>query len=103
MKAEIQKEIDFTKEEKVFEKISNRCVSWSIEHNDHKLIYQTAKEYIDEMPIIGELFVSKEQKELAIERDEIWHLCFFPDTPIGSVSVYAADFEPLLEYMKNEF
>lgn len=101
---EIKNGIDDTKGEyKVFEKINNRCVAWSIEHNDHNLAYQTVKEYIEDTPIIGELFVSKEQKELAIERDEIWHLCFYPDTPIGSVSVYAADFGALLEYIRNEF
>lgn len=63
----------------------------------------SAKEYIEENPYILSCFVSNEQKQLVIDRDEIWELQYYPDTPIGSVSVYAAEFEALLEYIKNEF
>ena len=72
-------------------------VSFTIRHNDHKAVYETAASEIESWgPHNGPRFVSEEEKRKAIETDSIWEACWYPDTPIGSYSIAASTLEALL-------
>ena len=54
-------------------------------HNAHKDVYETIEEYYD-----PEDFVSKEEWRNAGESDSVWHVQWYPDTPIGFYTVCAS-------------
>lgn len=71
-----------------------------LEHNAHKNIYQSVKDWIleDNSMLYWE---SAEHKERAIESDEVWTLQWYPDTPIGFYMIAAPTLEELLKYAKK--
>lgn len=68
-----------------------------LSHNEHKNYYETVQEWYDRFAEpIGD-WISYKQKKKAYETNNCWHIQWFPNTPIGSRSLLAADLEPLLE------
>ena len=63
-------------------------------HNEHRNYYESAQEFIENRNLEEE-FISPEEMEKAIAEDSIWHLQWYPDTPIGSYSVCAASLEAI--------
>lgn len=66
----------------------------SLEHNQHKNIYETAEEWIKNNGWCD--WESEDQKLKAIETDEIWTLRWYPETPIGFYAIAAPTLEDLL-------
>jgi len=66
-------------------------------HNEHKDIYQTATDWLNEHQELHD-WKNEEHKLRAISTDEIWILHWYPDTPIGFYSIVAPTLEELLEY-----
>ncbi len=70
--------------------------SLHLTHNDHKGCYQTVAQSI-EMEDHGYCcWVSEEQKQKAIDTNDCWFLQWYPDTPVGSCILAAADLDVLL-------
>jgi hypothetical protein len=80
----------------------HKC-SLTLTHNPQRDEYMTAAQYIaeDDTRECPFDWVSPEQKQKAIDTDEIWELMWYPITPIGSHMLAAADLEVLLERAKT--
>jgi hypothetical protein len=74
----------------------NHAASLTLEHNDHKGIYQSAADWIAD----NEMFDWRDDaaKQRAIETDSIWTLMWYPDTPVGSYDIAAPTLEEVLEW-----
>lgn len=80
-------------------------INLSIEHNPQAINYETVEQYTarsedhqkDELD-----FVSPESKLKAIATNELWGCHWYPDTPVGFCSIYAATLEELLEFLESE-
>ncbi len=68
-----------------------------LEHNTHKGYYETASQHLDRLELEPD-WPSPEERAKAIDRDEIWTLQWYPETPIGFELVAAASLEALLEF-----
>ena len=69
-----------------------------IEYNEHKGDYKTASEWVEEQDEDSlKEWVSKEQRDKAVQNDTVWRIQWYPDTPIGFYVLYAADLAPLIE------
>lgn len=79
--------------------------SLHLTHNDHKTNYQTVAEWWEDAQAMRRMddedWVSPEQKQKAIETNELWELQWYPDTPIGFLYLAAADLDALLEAVKS--
>ena len=78
-----------------FAEIAKRAVSISIEQNEHHGYYETAEQFLtgiedDHAP---HALYSDEMRTEMISRDSIVHIQCYPETPIGSWSVYHWDLE----------
>ena len=71
----------------------------SISINEHTSGYQTVKKYLENCQLIyGEdLEISEEIKKVMIDKNIMVNIVFYPDTPIGSYSVYHYDVEEALD------
>lgn len=70
----------------------NRCkASVSVEVNLHRDSYQSVEEYLDNTGQAKDIALDVLQ-EMA-KRDTIVRIQFYPDTPIGSYTVYDSDLE----------
>ena len=77
-----------------------------LRHNDHLNVYETAEDVIlqDEANHgpHGADFVSPEQRQKAIETNEIWELHWYPDTPVGFYRLRAAELSALIAAVQEE-
>lgn len=70
-----------------------------LEHNPHLTSYATVERYTDDLD--DDEWVSAEQRQKAIEAGCLWTLTWFPNTPVGSHSLSAADLDVLLAAAKE--
>jgi hypothetical protein len=77
--------------------------SLHLTHNDHKSVYQTVAQSIEQGDhgYVDDSWVSAEQKQKAIETNECWTLQWYPDTPIGFCILSAADLDVLIEAARH--
>jgi hypothetical protein len=77
--------------------------SLQLTHNAHKDDYQTVEEWWSYLTRIGNFddrdWVSPLQKQKAFITDEVWELIWYPNTPIGSQRIMAADLSAIFEYL----
>lgn len=79
-------------------KFPEHKASLHLEHNEHKAMYQTVAVYLEENDWFkDDEWVSPEQKQKALDTNELWRLQWYPDTPIGFYTLMAADLDVLLE------
>jgi len=75
----------------------------TLEHNNHRNVYQTARKWWaeeserdpDNPPYDWE---SDEARERALATDEVWTLHWYPRTPIGFFCIAAPTLDELLAY-----
>lgn len=79
-------------------KLPEHARGLTLEHNIHKNYYQTVVEHLADLN--GDLYdwPSDEEKQRAIDTNELWTLQWYPKTPIGFNAVAAATLEALLEF-----
>ena len=70
-------------------------------HNDHKNMYQSVEQWIEEHNEFYECR-SPEEKQRAIELNEVWTLQWYPDTPIGFHAVAAPTLSELILFANEE-
>lgn len=75
----------------------------SLVHNEHKSIYQSAEQWLENQAAFGPVdwFVSDAERERAIAMDSIWVLQWYPSTPIGFHRLAASSLEALLEALPH--
>lgn len=73
--------------------------SLSLTHNAHRNCYETLAAHLEHADDAPEYWVSPEQRELALQRDEIWELRWYPDTPVVFCTMRAADLGALMEWL----
>lgn len=81
-------------------KLPRHKASLHLTHNAHRDYYEGAAEFIHGREQLSnhELdWAAPGQKEKAIAEDSIWCLQWYPQTPIGSYELWAADLDVLLE------
>lgn len=69
-----------------------------IRHNDHKNVYETIEQY--ERGDSSDYWISEEERQKAIETDELWELQWYPETPVGFYMIYGSTLEAVLEAAK---
>lgn len=71
----------------------------SLEHNQHRNVYEDAFVWIEDNEWCD--WESEEAKQKAIDTDEIWTLQWYPETPVGFCAVAAPTLEDVLR-LANE-
>ena len=73
-------------------------LSLTLSHNEHENYYKTVRDSVDQGDhgYEADCWVSPEQQQKAISRNECWTLQWYPKTPIGFKILSAADLDVLL-------
>lgn len=69
----------------------------SLTVNDHRDVYQTAKQAIEDLESMGHTVDDDDVRAKMIELDTIVDLHFYPDTPVGFYKVLHYDLEMALD------
>lgn len=77
-------------------KFPRHAAGLHLTHNDHKSVYETVAQSIEDGRYDSDAFVSDEQREKAIATNECWELHWYPDTPVGFCVLLAADLDVLM-------
>lgn len=88
--------------------LSNELIKWLpkhkcglyIEHNAHRDIYQTLQQFIDENEHYD--WSDEQEKLLALIRNEIWTIQWYPETPIGFHALAFGSLESMLKFSMGE-
>lgn len=93
--------LDELKNKLVRGEYSSLTISW----NDHACNYASVERFFTEWGEGNDYnWVSEEEKQKAIANNSLWHAQWYPDTPVGSYSVYASTFEALYKHLQeNDF
>ena len=71
----------------------------TLEHNPHKGVYEDVEEY---MKRDVDDWVSEEERVLAYEKDELWTLRWYPETPTGFYTIAASSLEALKSWVEDK-
>lgn len=75
-----------------------KSIALSLTYNDHKIVYETAAQHINDNPdYYSDAWVSEEQRLKAIATNELWTLHWYPNTPVGFNVLHSAELDPLLD------
>jgi len=72
------------------------AASLHLTHNQHKSYYETVAKAIESGTYDDEDWINPEQRQRALETNDVWELQWYPDTPVGSYRLLAADLDALL-------
>lgn len=74
---------------------SHKCGLY-LEHNQHKDVYESAEDWINNHELFR--WINDESKQRAISTDSIWTLQWYPETPISFHAIAAPSLFELLRY-----
>lgn len=77
-------------------KFPKHAAGLTLNHNEHKNVYETVQEFTEVEDPIGE-WISEEQKKKAYETQELWEIQWYPDSPVGFICLWACDLDELLK------
>lgn len=86
--------------------LKEKFSSLTIGFNDrHACNYCDAKRYASEYDEYkpGDDWISEEDRAEALEKNSVWSIQWYPDTPVGFYSKYASSLPKLLEAVFSEF
>ena len=75
-----------------------KCISFTINYNQHKVFYDDAATYITEQKL--NIKSDSERAEM-IDENEIWEIDWYPNTPVGSFQCAASTLEKLLQFARE--
>ena len=88
---------------KITDSLPEYKVSLTIRHNDHKTTYETLSQYLEDLASLqdedafnADSWISRADFDAAIESDSIWEVHWYPETPVGSCTVYGSTLENAL-------
>ena len=99
--------IDVSELEKaLLSKLDGEFTEIIINYNYHAINYTDAKEWL-ESGHHGDLdanddFVSAEERQLAIEKNSIWSIQIYPNTPVGSYTVAASTLQACVDFLMRD-
>lgn len=67
-----------------------------ITHNEHKDLYQSAEEFINDCYELND-FTSAEDRQKCIDTGELWCVHWYPHTPVGFHRVCGSSLELVLD------
>jgi len=73
-----------------------------ITHNEHKDLYKTVADFIEDRCDLRDSFISEAEKAAAISLNELWTIQWFSETPLGSYTVCASTFQATLNAANAE-
>jgi hypothetical protein len=76
-------------------------LSLFLTHNQHKVYYEPLAEYIQKFG--DEEWVSLDEKAKALETNDLWELCWYPETPVGSHLLCASTLDALMAAVEERF
>lgn len=84
-------------------KFPEHKASLTLAHNEHLDYYTTVKEEIEDRPdwYRDDDWVSLEEKQKAIDTNEVWTLQWYPDTPVGFHKLHASTLEALMHQFQD--
>ena len=82
----------------ITELVSYCKASVSLDVNDHRAVYQTVEQWLEDENHDGQLEIDEAAKEEMIRTDTCYRLQFYPDTPIGFYVIYG----PTLDWVLTE-
>ena len=78
-------------------------VSLTITHNEHKTTYEPLAQYLEDLASFqskeafdAHQWISRADFDAAIEADSLWEIHWYPETPVGSCTVYGSTLENAL-------
>ena len=74
-----------------------RHLTLTLEHNPHKSVHQPLAEYLADHEHDVQ-FETPAERDRALAEDSLWVLQWYPDTPVGFLTVAAADPLSLFKY-----
>lgn len=74
-------------------------------NDEHSCNYCSAQKYADEYGQYepGDMWISDEDRTLALRTNSVWSIQWYPDTPVGFYRKYASSLPKLLEAVLAEF
>jgi hypothetical protein len=77
-------------------------MSFELSHNPHKPNYYSISEYLDIYVGENATWADDDQRQKALDTDELWEARWFPATPIGVCMLVACDLSVLLSVLEGE-
>lgn len=77
------------------------ALSFTINKNEHKLYYETVEKYLSNLPIDFDVWISKEDKQKAIDTNVLWEIHWHPSTPVGSYSLYGTSLVEMIQHIDS--
>src|SRR4051812_9176055 len=75
---------------------SHKC-SLTLEHNPHKVLYRTVAQWLEEVDVEpGLTWPSPQERQRALDTNEVWVLTWYPNTPIAFQWVAATTLDGVL-------
>lgn len=79
-------------------KFPNHKYGMLINHNEHKLYGRTVKQFFEDAAADKSEFESMEKKQECIDKNEIWMMQLYQNSPQVSRTIYAPSFEELIKF-----
>lgn len=82
-------------------KLPTELCGLTINHNPNRVLYQSVKEYIEQLEELGASHIDEwkdeKSKQIALETNQLWEIHWYPNTPVGHCIVFAPTLEEALE------
>lgn len=72
-----------------------------LDYNGHMGSYMTIEEYYEDCLGSSDEWISEEERKLAIDNNSVWHIHWYPNTPIGSYKILCHSLEKGLKYLQE--
>ena len=77
-------------------------MSFSLRHNPHKSNYYSMSEYLDIYVGENATWAGDDQRQKALDTDELWEAEWHPSTPISTCTLVACDLHVLLSVLEDQ-
>lgn len=84
--------------EELFARLTDLSIAWSVERNEHKLVYEPLAHYVNNHPLdYDEEDITPEHLAAALKADELVEVRAYPATPGGFIEVAGPDLHTALQ------
>jgi hypothetical protein len=79
-------------------------ITLTITHNQHRCYYESVRDYLTSphSQIEPSDFIDREDYDRCLAGDELWEICWYPNTPVGSNSAYGSTLAIALAVAERE-
>lgn len=72
-----------------------------LDYNGHMSSYMSIEDYYEKYIDGSDEWLSPEERELAIKNNSVWHIHWYPSTPIGSYKILCYSLEKGLKALQE--